>query len=215
MAQIEIDKWLSAPRPSFKSGVYLHNTFARPHERISASLLKADTSISRKKLRQSLERISERQNKPPEPEKETTTFTKGHKWGNTEGYPRKLVEMDRQLPLLTSQINALANTTLQYDEGDGLRDIALSICRLVRERAEMWQILDFYATHGVAMPGTITSDEEDLITRLVDWLDRQPALIDYTRRYKGSADPRKMAEVRKRNNELDRIRTFIKAHQHD
>ncbi len=213
MPQIEIDEWLRASRPNFQRGVFLHNTFARDDERVSKALLKADTSISRKKLRASLMRIAERHAKLPTPKKVATRERGGHKWGQTQGYPPHLVELDLQLPLITSEINSLANSTIKYDEGDKLKALVLEICEKFKQRAEKWKELDYYADHGVVMPGTGHQAEPDLIEKLVDWLDRQPALIDYTRRYRSDTNPKKVAEVAKRTKELEKIQAFIKAHK--
>lgn len=214
MAHPQIEEWLKASSASFKAGIHLHDTFARSEERVSKALLKADTTFSRKKLRQSLERIALRQNKTPKTKEKPTRTKRAHKHGQTQGYPQHLVEIDRKLPLINSQINALANTTLQYDEGDALKEIALKILSMQAVKRRMWEELDYYAAHGVVMPGTGPSNQEsDAISQLVDWLDRQPALLDYVRRYKKTSDPKKKNEVARRQKELEEIRAFIKAHQ--
>jgi hypothetical protein len=210
MTHPDISKWLNAERASFKTGVYLLNTFAEPSEQISKVFLKSDSSFSRKKLRAALTAIARRQNSEATPLKKSENRGDYHILGETQGYPKHLVELDRQIPLLNSEINSLANTTLSYPEGDSLKKVALKILELQREKSEMWKQLDYFKQHRTVMPGSDENEGDDsLVGQLVEWLDLQPAYLDYTRRYKKTKDPKRKREVERRMSELAKIKTFI------
>jgi hypothetical protein len=212
MPHKEITSWLNSAHPNFKRGVYLLKSFSNGSPGISPAILKSDTSFSRKKLIKALQAINEQMPENPSMKVEKTEIR--HKYGHTDGYPDHLKELERQIPILNSELNGLANQKHSMPEGDELRDLALDIVAKYKQIRSIWEQLDHFAKFGTELPGSAPeNDQMDLIDVLVKWLEIQPALIDYSRRHKNSKDPMKKKEAQSRQAQLDEIQAFIKTHQ--
>lgn len=211
MAHPAITEWLTAQNPNFKKGVYLLNTYGPDHS-ISPAILKSDTSFSRKKLTQALQQINGAIE--PEPIAKTAKTVKKHIRGEVQGYPDHLKELDRNLPILWSELKTMANSTSDLPEGDALKELALAIVDKHKEIRRTWEQLDYFAAYRSCLPGTEPQKEpETLVEKLVNWLELYPSLLDYSRRHAKSKDSAKREEAEARKLEIEKIRSFIKQYR--
>lgn len=203
----DIERWLADPHATFTTGKYLLSSYGDTS--VPASILAHENSYSWRKMREAMEALRDRCKAMPSGKIATTE--RQHILGQVKGYPPHLVEMDRMIPIYFSELNQLANRKFDYPEGDDLRELALEVVRRERHLSTMWNELHYFAATGMVMPGSVTDtlDKEDTIARLVDWLERQPTLIDYVRKYRNSKDASKKAEASTRQQEIDEIKAFI------
>lgn len=89
---------------------------------------------------------------------------------------------------------------------EALYDLARGIMITEANLQDAYERMDYYAAHGKYLPGTEPFEALSEVDQLKHYLQIQPRLISYLRKYGGSSDPKKQAEAAKRRDLLQKIK---------
>lgn len=222
MAIADAIRWLDGVR-DFRTGVRILE-YLDPNNRQLKLLAGAESSFSFGKLEKELQLLVDKgsqgatdplivpdldaEPQAENPHKAAPLHAKGkHKLGQVDGYPKQLVELDRQVYFQYKKIQELRGFLYALEEGPELKEIALTILRLNKDKNDNWRELHHYARTGEFYPGTEPETGKQYFARLMRGLKNNPSYIS---KNKDSTDPETMAEIERRKAELEEARIIMK-----